>query len=72
MAAHKRALPATKKAKRPAGWKETLRLARDLRIRADAVDPEHMDAAWAEEQAHTPRGHDPHAEMLGFYEAMLR
>lgn len=41
--------------------------ARRLRLDAEALDPEHEAPAWADEQRHTPRGKDTHAEMLAFY-----
>jgi len=72
MAAHKAAKPSSKKQPRPAGWKDKLRLARELRVRADALDPQHADPAWAAEQSKTPRGYDTHGMLMKFYEGKLR
>jgi hypothetical protein len=72
MAAHQAALPSSKKQRRPAGWKASLRLARELRVRADALDPKHDDPAWAAEGSKTPRGYDTHTLLMAFYEGKLR
>jgi hypothetical protein len=71
-AAHQAALPGSKKSGRPRLWKDSLRLARELRVQAHAIDPTHSDPAWQAEQDVTPRGYDTHEMLLDFYEDKLR
>lgn len=53
--------------RKPALCREHWQAALNARVDAHALDPEHTDPAWAEEQAHTPGRYDTHSEMLQFY-----
>lgn len=48
-----------------------VRSAYDLRLTAEAVDPEHTDPAWAGEQAVTISQWDTHAVLMTFYRQQL-
>jgi len=47
--------------------REKLRQAYELRKQAHALDPEHDDEAWADEQSVTPVGYDTHEMFMRFY-----
>ncbi len=55
---------------RAAIW-SALNKAYHLRMDAHALDPEHTDPAWLDEQAVTIPEWDTHAVMLAFYEQQL-
>lgn len=67
IAAHKASIPARQKRDLATSF-GLLMQAYQLRVAAHALDPEHADMAWAEEQKHTMAQADTHAELMAFYE----
>lgn len=55
---------------RPAGWKETLRRAGELRRQAIEADPERTAPVWGDEQVETTSGRDTHQLLTKFYESI--
>jgi len=52
---------------KPSRAREYWQVALDARTDAHTQDPEHLDPAWAEEQALTPGRYDTHSELMQFY-----
>ncbi len=63
--AHRRAQVARNK--REANAADLLLEARNLRVKADALDPQHTAQAWADEQGATPKHKDTHQALMNFY-----
>ena len=57
--------------RRPVDWKDRLKEARRLRLKAAKMDPERTDPQWQAEQDKTPRGADTNAVFLAFYDQVL-
>jgi hypothetical protein len=69
LSAHEAAKEARRQ-KRPDA-RDLLIQARELRIEAHRLDPDHTAPAWFEEQVITPNGKDTHRELLAFYAQQL-
>lgn len=70
LAAHDRAKQLRRQARKDQA-RESLTQARALREQAHALDPDHTDAAWADEADRTPTGRNTHQELTAFYAQML-
>ena len=57
--------------RRPVDWKDRLKEARRLRLKAAKMDPERKDLEWQAQEKNTPRGYDTHAAFLAFYDQVL-
>lgn len=67
MAKHREAF-ALRGAKQHDASNQLLEEARRLRLDADALDPNHHQRAWSDEQTATPRGTNTHLALLAFYD----
>lgn len=56
----------------PAGFRTLLAEARQFRQEADALDPQHTAAVWAEEQKRTVSTRDTHEALMQYYDHQLK